>query len=91
MYLKAAECHKNAGNRFHEAKAKEQAAMSAKEDGDLNRATKLFEESSRLYLQSNAQDSAVMVIDKAGKLLEPVDTKKAIEVILLLILVIYPF
>ncbi|KAI6189819.1 hypothetical protein M3Y97_00049900 [Aphelenchoides bicaudatus] len=79
MYLKSADCHKNAGNRFHEAKAKEMAAMVSKEKGDLNRATELFEESSKIYLQSNSQDSAAMVIDKAGKILENVDTKKAIE------------
>jgi len=79
MYLKSAECHKNVGSRFHEAKCKELAAMAAKEKDDLSRAIALFEEASRLYLQSNSHDSAVMVIDKAGKLLEPVDTKKAIE------------
>lgn len=56
------------------------AAMVAKDRGDLDRSTALFEESSRLYLQANAQDSATMVIDKAGKALENVNTKKAIEV-----------
>jgi tetratricopeptide (TPR) repeat protein len=96
MYLKSADCHKNSGNRFHEAKyvllylfvfihfsmfrSKELAAMVAKDKGDLNKATALFEEAANLYLESNSQDSSVMTIDKAGKLLEPIDTKKAIEV-----------
>jgi hypothetical protein len=80
MYLKSADCHKNSGNKFHEGKSKEMAAMVAKDKGDLDRATALFEDSSRLYLQSNAQDSATTVLDRAGKILENVDTKKAIEV-----------
>jgi tetratricopeptide (TPR) repeat protein len=80
MYLKSADCHENSGNKFHQAKAKELAALASKDNNDLEQATRLFEEASRLYLQSNSQDSAAMVIDKAGKILESVDTKKAIDI-----------
>ncbi|KAI6199898.1 Tetratricopeptide repeat protein [Aphelenchoides besseyi] len=78
-YLQAAECYRNTGNKYHEGKSKEQAALVAKDSGDLDQATKLFEECAELYLESNSQDSAAMVLDKAGKLLEAVDTNKAIE------------
>lgn len=53
--------------------------MVAKEGNDLDKATVLFEESAKIYLDANSWDTASQVIDKAGKILEQADISKAIK------------
>uniref|UniRef100_A0A914CVE2 Gamma-soluble NSF attachment protein n=1 Tax=Acrobeloides nanus TaxID=290746 RepID=A0A914CVE2_9BILA len=78
-YLKASECHGSNGNRFHEAKAKESAAMVAKDAKDFASAVKLFEECSEGYLHSGHMDTAAMTIDKGAKMMELSEPKEAIK------------
>lgn len=45
----------------------EAAAMLYKEAGDFSRAADLIEQASTLYLEHGTQDTAAVVLDRAGK------------------------
>uniref|UniRef100_A0AC34GD82 Uncharacterized protein n=1 Tax=Panagrolaimus sp. ES5 TaxID=591445 RepID=A0AC34GD82_9BILA len=62
MYLKAAECHGNNKNQFHEAKCKESAGMVARDMKNMKEAGKLFKEAAEGFLYAGVMDTAAMTI-----------------------------
>jgi tetratricopeptide (TPR) repeat protein len=79
MYLKAAECHGNNKNLFHEAKCKESAAMIARDEKNMKEAGKLFKEAAEGFLYAGVMDTAAMTIDKAAKMMEMSEPDVAVE------------
>lgn len=54
--------------------------MACKDAKDFDGAVKLFEDCAEQYMVSGSIDTAVMTIDKAGKILESGYPDKAVEV-----------
>ncbi|TKR86413.1 hypothetical protein L596_011009 [Steinernema carpocapsae] len=77
-YLKAADCHASNRNMFHAAKAKENAAVVARDMGDTLSAILYYEQACDLYAESGTMDTAAMTIDKAAKWMEMADPEKSI-------------
>ncbi|XP_039610695.1 N-ethylmaleimide-sensitive factor attachment protein, gamma b isoform X1 [Polypterus senegalus] len=78
-YLKEAEAHKDNRALFHAAKALEQAGMMLKEMQRLPEAIQLIEKASMMYVENGTPDTAAMALDRAGKLIEPINLEKAVE------------
>ncbi|KPP61004.1 gamma-soluble NSF attachment protein-like [Scleropages formosus] len=72
-YLKEAECHTN--NRA----ALEQAGMMLKDMQRMPEAIQYIEKASTMYVENGTPDTAAMALDRAGKLIEPVDLDKAVH------------
>uniref|UniRef100_A0A8C9TRL2 Gamma-soluble NSF attachment protein n=1 Tax=Scleropages formosus TaxID=113540 RepID=A0A8C9TRL2_SCLFO len=78
-YLKEAECHTNNRALFHAAKALEQAGMMLKDMQRMPEAIQYIEKASTMYVENGTPDTAAMALDRAGKLIEPVDLDKAVH------------
>uniref|UniRef100_A0A8B9LH74 Gamma-soluble NSF attachment protein n=1 Tax=Astyanax mexicanus TaxID=7994 RepID=A0A8B9LH74_ASTMX len=72
-YLQEAEAHTN--NRT----ALEQAGMMLKDMQRLPEAIQYIEKASMMYVENGTPDTAAMALDRAGKLIEPVDLSKAVD------------
>lgn len=64
---------------FHAAKALEQAGMMLKDMQRLPEAIQYIEKASMMYIENGTPDTAAMALDRAGKLIEPVDLAKAVD------------
>ncbi|XP_076827495.1 N-ethylmaleimide-sensitive factor attachment protein, gamma a isoform X2 [Brachyhypopomus gauderio] len=78
-YLEEAEAHTNNRSLFHAAKALEQAGMMLKDMQRLPEAVQYIEKASMMYTENGTPDTAAMALDRAGKLIEPVDLAKAVD------------
>ncbi|KAL6488421.1 hypothetical protein MHYP_G00021620 [Metynnis hypsauchen] len=78
-YLQEAEAHTNNRSLFHAAKALEQAGMMLKDMQRLPEAIQYIEKASMMYVENGTPDTAAMALDRAGKLIEPVDLSKAVD------------
>ncbi|KAL7887587.1 hypothetical protein AOLI_G00053080 [Acnodon oligacanthus] len=78
-YLQEAEAHTNNRSLFHAAKALEQAGMMLKDMQRLPEAVQYIEKASMMYVENGTPDTAAMALDRAGKLIEPVDLSKAVD------------
>ncbi|MCJ8728272.1 hypothetical protein PDJAM_G00002520 [Pangasius djambal] len=78
-YLQEAEAHTNNRTLFHAAKALEQAGMMLKDMQRLPEAVQYIEKASMMYIENGTPDTAAMALDRAGKLIEPVDLAKAVD------------
>ncbi|KAM9489362.1 N-ethylmaleimide-sensitive factor attachment protein, gamma a isoform 1-T4 [Clarias gariepinus] len=78
-YLQEAEAHTNNRTLFHAAKALEQAGMMLKDMQRLPEAIQYIEKASLMYIENGTPDTAAMALDRAGKLIEPVDLAKAVD------------
>ncbi|XP_036438755.1 N-ethylmaleimide-sensitive factor attachment protein, gamma a [Colossoma macropomum] len=78
-YLQEAEAHTNNRSFFHAAKALEQAGMMLKDMQRLPEAVQYVEKASMMYVENGTPDTAAMALDRAGKLIEPVDLSKAVD------------
>uniref|UniRef100_A0A3B3RYJ6 Gamma-soluble NSF attachment protein n=1 Tax=Paramormyrops kingsleyae TaxID=1676925 RepID=A0A3B3RYJ6_9TELE len=72
-YLKEAEAHSN--NKA----ALEQAGMILKDMQRIPEAVEYIEKASMMYVENGTPDTAAMALDRAGKLIEPVDLDKAVH------------
>ncbi|KAK3551944.1 hypothetical protein QTP70_031514, partial [Hemibagrus guttatus] len=72
-YLLEAEAHTN--NKT----ALEQAGMMLKDMQRLPEAIQYIEKASMMYIENGTPDTAAMALDRAGKLIEPVDLSKAVD------------
>ncbi|CAJ0582458.1 unnamed protein product, partial [Mesorhabditis spiculigera] len=66
-------------NKFHAAKARENAAMLLRDAGDTSGAFPLFVQAINGYAECGNLDTAALSIDRAVKVIERDDPKKAIE------------
>uniref|UniRef100_A0A3B4DKR0 Gamma-soluble NSF attachment protein n=1 Tax=Pygocentrus nattereri TaxID=42514 RepID=A0A3B4DKR0_PYGNA len=76
-YLQEAEAHTN--NRSFLYRALEQAGMMLKDMQRLPEAVQYIEKASMMYVENGTPDTAAMALDRAGKLIEPVDLSKAVD------------
>ncbi|KAI4904297.1 hypothetical protein NFI96_010886 [Prochilodus magdalenae] len=63
----------------HTIKALEQAGMMLKDMQRLPEAVQYIEKASMMYVENGTPDTAAMALDRAGKLIEPVDLSKAVD------------
>ncbi|KAI5092806.1 gamma-soluble NSF attachment protein [Silurus meridionalis] len=73
MYLKEAEYH------TENKAAIEQAGMMLKDMKRLPEAVELIEKASVMYVENGTSGTAGIALDRAGKLIEPVDLEKAVD------------
>uniref|UniRef100_A0A8C0XZL5 Gamma-soluble NSF attachment protein n=1 Tax=Cyprinus carpio carpio TaxID=630221 RepID=A0A8C0XZL5_CYPCA len=73
-YLKEAEYHTENKALFHAAKAYEQAGMMLKVSLRC-----LIEKASIMYVENGTSGTAGIALDRAGKLIEPIDLEKAVD------------
>ncbi|XP_030625534.1 N-ethylmaleimide-sensitive factor attachment protein, gamma a [Chanos chanos] len=78
-YLQEAEAHTNNRALFHAAKALEQAGMMLKDMQRLPEALQYIEKASMMFVENGTPDTAAMALDRAGKLIEPLDLSKAVD------------
>lgn len=78
-YLQEAEAHANNRSLFHAAKAFEQAGMMLKDLQRMPEAVQYIEKASVMYVENGTPDTAAMALDRAGKLMEPLDLSKAVH------------
>ncbi|KAI7792868.1 N-ethylmaleimide-sensitive factor attachment protein, gamma a [Triplophysa rosa] len=78
-YLQEAEAHTNNRSLFHAAKALEQAGMTLKDMQKIPEAVQYIEKASMMYVENGTPDTAAMALDRAGKLIEPLDSSKAVN------------
>ncbi|XP_006633930.1 N-ethylmaleimide-sensitive factor attachment protein, gamma b [Lepisosteus oculatus] len=78
-YFKEAEAHTNNRALFHAAKALEQAGMMLKDMQRMTEAVELIEKASMMYVENGTPDTAAMSLDRAGKLIEPINLEKAVK------------
>uniref|UniRef100_A0A3B1J4F1 Gamma-soluble NSF attachment protein n=1 Tax=Astyanax mexicanus TaxID=7994 RepID=A0A3B1J4F1_ASTMX len=81
-YLKEAEYHTdNKAYPFPQSKiqAIEQAGMMLKDMKRLPEAVELIEKASVMYVENGTSGTAGMALDRAGKLIEPMDLEKAVD------------
>ncbi|KAJ8374949.1 hypothetical protein SKAU_G00055290 [Synaphobranchus kaupii] len=78
-YLKEAEAHTEHRALFHAAKALEQAGMMLKDMQRMPEAIQYIEKASMMYVENGTPDTAAMALDRAGKLIEPMDLEKAVN------------
>ncbi|XP_033856884.1 gamma-soluble NSF attachment protein-like [Acipenser ruthenus] len=78
-YLSEAQAHTDNRALFHAAKAIEQAGMMLKEMQRMPEAIQYIEKASMMYVENGTPDTAAMALDRAGKLIEPVNLEKAVE------------
>ncbi|KAI2649317.1 Gamma-soluble NSF attachment protein [Labeo rohita] len=72
-YLQEAEAHTNNRSAF------EQAGMMLKDMQRLPEAVQYIEKASMMYVENGTPDTAAMALDRAGKLIEPLDLAKAVH------------
>uniref|UniRef100_A0A8C6NV20 Gamma-soluble NSF attachment protein n=1 Tax=Nothobranchius furzeri TaxID=105023 RepID=A0A8C6NV20_NOTFU len=92
-YAKAAVCFKNA-KQYEQAKdaylkeaeyhtenktAIEQAGMMMKEQKKMPEAIQYIEKACMMYMENGTPDTAAMALDRAGKLIEPLNLEKAVD------------
>ncbi|PWA29982.1 hypothetical protein CCH79_00009667, partial [Gambusia affinis] len=92
-YAKAAVCFKNA-KQYEQAKdaylkeaeyhtenktAIEQAGMMMKEQKKMPEAIQYIEKACMMYMENGTPDTAAMALDRAGKLIEPINLEKAVD------------
>ncbi|KAF3857973.1 hypothetical protein F7725_011174 [Dissostichus mawsoni] len=92
-YAKAAVCFKNA-KQYEQATdaylkeaeyqtenktAIEQAGMMMKEQKKMPEAIDLIEKACMMYMENGTPDTAAMALDRAGKLIEPINLEKAVD------------
>lgn len=78
-YLKEAEYHTENKALFHAAKAYEQAGMMLKEMKRMPEAIQLIEKACIMYVENGTSGTAGIALDRAGKLMEPMDLAKAVD------------
>ncbi|XP_034063590.1 N-ethylmaleimide-sensitive factor attachment protein, gamma b [Gymnodraco acuticeps] len=78
-YLKEAEYQTENKTLFHAAKAIEQAGMMMKEQKKMPEAIDLIEKACMMYMENGTPDTAAMALDRAGKLIEPINLEKAVD------------
>ncbi|XP_063076236.1 N-ethylmaleimide-sensitive factor attachment protein, gamma b [Engraulis encrasicolus] len=78
-YLKEAEYHTENKALFHAAKAYEQAGMMLKDMKRMPEAIQLIEKASIMYVENGTSGTAGIALDRAGKLMEPMDLNKAVD------------
>ncbi|GAA6098241.1 N-ethylmaleimide-sensitive factor attachment protein, gamma b [Tachysurus ichikawai] len=78
-YLKEAEYHTENKALFHAAKSIEQAGMMLKDMKRLPEAVELIEKASVMYVENGTSGTAGIALDRAGKLIEPIDLEKAVD------------
>ncbi|XP_016111241.1 gamma-soluble NSF attachment protein-like [Sinocyclocheilus grahami] len=78
-YLKEAEYHTDNKALFHAAKAYEQAGMMLKDMKKMPEAIQLIEKASIMYVENGTSGTAGIALDRAGKLIEPIDLEKAVD------------
>lgn len=78
-YLKEADNHTDNKALFHAAKAIEQAGMMLKEQKKMPEAIQLIEKACMMYMENGTPDTAAMALDRAGKLIEPINLDKAVD------------
>uniref|UniRef100_A0A8C1ZPH3 Gamma-soluble NSF attachment protein n=1 Tax=Cyprinus carpio TaxID=7962 RepID=A0A8C1ZPH3_CYPCA len=86
-YLKEAEYHTENKALFHAAKAYEQAGMMLKvmtllhlqDMKKMPEAIQLIEKASIMYVENGTSGTAGIALDRAGKLIEPIDLEKAVD------------
>uniref|UniRef100_A0AAY4A352 Gamma-soluble NSF attachment protein n=1 Tax=Denticeps clupeoides TaxID=299321 RepID=A0AAY4A352_9TELE len=78
-YLKEAENHTENKALFHAAKAIEQAGMMLKDMKRVAEAVQLIEKACVMYVENGTSGTAGMALDRAGKLIEPIDLEKAVD------------
>eukprot|EP01135_Chromosphaera_perkinsii_P003804 Nk52_evm50s255 gene=Nk52_evmTU50s255 len=80
-YIKAAHSHRKCGSLFHAAKDCDLAAQIASKETPpgIKESASLWEESSTLYQEHGARDTAALVLEKASKFLAPYDEQKTVE------------
>lgn len=64
---------------FHAAKAIEQAGMMMKEQKKMPEAIQYIEKACMMYMENGTPDTAAMALDRAGKLIEPINLEKAVD------------
>uniref|UniRef100_A0A665XBK6 Gamma-soluble NSF attachment protein n=1 Tax=Echeneis naucrates TaxID=173247 RepID=A0A665XBK6_ECHNA len=79
-YLKEAEYHTENKTLFHAAKAIEQAGMMMKvSQKKMPEAIQYIEKACMMYMENGTPDTAAMALDRAGKLIEPINLEKAVD------------
>ncbi|XP_051554165.1 gamma-soluble NSF attachment protein-like [Myxocyprinus asiaticus] len=78
-YLKEAEYHTENKALFNAAKAYEQAGMMLKDMKKMPEAIQLIEKASIMYVENGTSGTAGIALDRAGKLIEPIDLEKAVD------------
>ncbi|KAG9276709.1 gamma-soluble NSF attachment protein-like [Astyanax mexicanus] len=78
-YLQEAEAHTNNRTLHFLHRALEQAGMMLKDMQRLPEAIQYIEKASMMYVENGTPDTAAMALDRAGKLIEPVDLSKAVD------------
>ncbi|KAG5286577.1 hypothetical protein AALO_G00016410 [Alosa alosa] len=78
-YLKEAEYHTENKALFHAAKAYEQAGMMLKDMKRMPEAIQLIEKACVMYVENGTAGTAGIALDRAGKLMEPMDLEKAVD------------
>ena len=76
---KASDCYKQNKSWFHAAKSIEQAMLICKEMGNIEDVPNLAHNSCTLYQMHGSPESGATVLDKAGKMMESVDARKALD------------
>uniref|UniRef100_UPI00358E6423 gamma-soluble NSF attachment protein-like isoform X2 n=1 Tax=Myxine glutinosa TaxID=7769 RepID=UPI00358E6423 len=78
-YLQEAEAHRHTRALFHAAKAYEQAGMMLKEMQRYPEAVGLIEKACIMYQENGTPDTAALALERAARLVEGVNSDKAIE------------
>uniref|UniRef100_A0AAR2JTC2 Gamma-soluble NSF attachment protein n=1 Tax=Pygocentrus nattereri TaxID=42514 RepID=A0AAR2JTC2_PYGNA len=81
-YLQEAEAHTNNRSLFHAANEDYCYAICLFLMQDMQRlpeAVQYIEKASMMYVENGTPDTAAMALDRAGKLIEPVDLSKAVD------------
>uniref|UniRef100_A0A3P8WM18 Gamma-soluble NSF attachment protein n=1 Tax=Cynoglossus semilaevis TaxID=244447 RepID=A0A3P8WM18_CYNSE len=78
-YLKEAESHTENKTSFSFYRAIEQAGMMMKEQKKMPEAIQYIEKACMMYMENGTPDTAAMALDRAGKLIEPINLEKAVD------------
>lgn len=80
--LKAAECHRKNGDRFHAGKSLEQAALICRDLKDFDKTADFGEEAAQNFREGNVPDTAVHTLDKIAKTVEVYAPSRAVQLYL---------
>uniref|UniRef100_A0A674N2I0 Gamma-soluble NSF attachment protein n=1 Tax=Takifugu rubripes TaxID=31033 RepID=A0A674N2I0_TAKRU len=72
-YLKEAECHTENKTLFHAANRLQRETLLMPE------AIQYIEKACMMYMENGTPDTAAMALDRAGKLIEPINLEKAVD------------
>ncbi|CAH1780497.1 unnamed protein product [Owenia fusiformis] len=78
-YIKTADTQCQANSHFHAGKSYEQAAMICRDMKDHDQAAHWAVQASNFFLEYGTPDTACSALERAGKMIEPVQPEKAIE------------